>query len=299
MKLTVMTYNIAYGAGVDPTEQRIVERDTKGMLVGNRLQRVISVIKHVNPDIVGIQEACSWDKNDEAVAKQVAGELGMHFYLAKSGRSRFDVALFSKLPIIWARGYPDDFSRAALQAQLKLPDGRTLHVFNAHFDLPRNMEGQLGEIRSADETALIEPVVDDGRRELQLWGPQGEHGGTAGFEVRHRAAGREADRSDMDLQAARGRHKGRREDPGRADGRDLRSSPDGDGRRHTGEVSRGWMRTSNVERRTSNIESRTQNAGYTSVSGGGEGGVRHAGSFVIGVRGGRVRVGWTSTSRMG
>ncbi len=147
MKLTVMTYNIAYGAGVDPTEQRIVERDTKGMLVGNRLQRVISVIKHVNPDIVGIQEACSWDKNDEAVAKQVAGELGMHFYLAKSGRSRFDVALFSKLPIIWARGYPDDFSRAALQAQLKLPDGRTLHVFNAHFDLPRNMEGQLGEIR--------------------------------------------------------------------------------------------------------------------------------------------------------
>lgn len=147
MKLTVMTYNVAYGAGVDPTEQQIVERDTNGKVAGNRLDRVISVIRHVNPDIVGIQEACSWDKNDEAVAKQVAGELGMHFYLAKSGRSRFNVALFSRLPIIWARGYPDDFSRAALQAQLKLPDGRTLHVFNAHFNLLRNMEGQLGEIR--------------------------------------------------------------------------------------------------------------------------------------------------------
>ena len=71
--------------------------EANGKVAGNRLDRVISVIKHVNPDIVGIQEACSWDKNDEAVAKQVAGELGMHFYLAKSGRSRFNVALFSKL----------------------------------------------------------------------------------------------------------------------------------------------------------------------------------------------------------
>lgn len=147
MKLTVMTYNVLYGAGVDPDEQKIVERDTGGKMIGNRLDRVISVIKHVNPDIVGIQEACSWDKNDEAVAKQVAKELGMHYYLAKSGKSRFNVALFSRLPIIWARGYPDDFTRAALQAQLKLPDGRTLHVFVAHFNLLRAPESHLSEIR--------------------------------------------------------------------------------------------------------------------------------------------------------
>ncbi|GEM_PF-2247016 len=147
MKLTVMTYNVAYGAGVDPTEAKIVERDTKGKVAGNRLDRVISVIKHVSPDIVGIQEACSWDKNDQAVAKQVAGELGMHYYLAKSGKSRFNVALFSKLPIIWARGYPDDFTRAALQAQLKLPDGRILTVFVAHFNLLRAPESHLSEVR--------------------------------------------------------------------------------------------------------------------------------------------------------
>ncbi|MBP6964129.1 MAG: endonuclease/exonuclease/phosphatase family protein [Armatimonadetes bacterium] len=146
-KLTVMTYNVAYGAGVDPAEQKIVERATNNRLVGNRLDRVISVIKYVNPDIVGIQEACSWDKNDNAVAKQVARELGMHYYLAKSGKSRFNVALFSKLPIIWARGYPDHFTRAALQAQLKLPDGRALNVFVAHFNLLRAPESHLSEVR--------------------------------------------------------------------------------------------------------------------------------------------------------
>ena len=65
----------------------------------------------MNPDILGIQEACSWEKNDEEVAKQVAKELGMHYYVAKSGRSRFNVALFSKLPIVSAKGFPDQFSR--------------------------------------------------------------------------------------------------------------------------------------------------------------------------------------------
>jgi endonuclease/exonuclease/phosphatase family metal-dependent hydrolase len=146
-KLTVMTYNVAYGAGVDPTEARIVERATNGKLAGNRLDRVISVIKYVNPDIVGIEEACSWDRNDEAVAKQVAKELGMHYYVAKSGKSRFNVALFSKLPIASAKGFPDQFSRAALQAEIKLPDGRALHVFVAHFNLLSAKESQLSEIR--------------------------------------------------------------------------------------------------------------------------------------------------------
>lgn len=146
-QLTVMTYNVEYGAGVDPTEAKIAEKDSDGKRVGNRLDRVISVIKYVNPDILGIEEACSWDKNDEAVAKQVAKELGMHYFLAKSGKSRFNVALFSKLPIVSAKGFPDQFTRAALQAELKLPDGRELHVFVVHFNLMRNEESQLQEIR--------------------------------------------------------------------------------------------------------------------------------------------------------
>lgn len=146
-KLTVMTYNVEYGAGVNPEEARIAEHDSDGKEAGNRLNRMLSVIKYVNPDILGIEEACSWDKDDDAVAKQVAKELGMHYYLAKSGRTRFNVALFSKLPIVSAKGFPDHLTRAALQAELELPDGRILNVFVAHFNLLRNEESQLSEIR--------------------------------------------------------------------------------------------------------------------------------------------------------
>ena len=144
---TVMTYNVLYGAGVDAKEAQYAERSSGGKHRGNRLERVISVIKFVNPDIVGIQEACSWDKDNESAAKQVARELGMDYYLAKSTRSRFNVAIFSKLPIISAKDFPDQFSRAALEAEIKLPDGRVLHAFVAHFNLARDMNSQLSEIR--------------------------------------------------------------------------------------------------------------------------------------------------------
>lgn len=142
-QLTVMTYNVLYGAGVDAKEAQYAGEKYQG----NRLERVISVIKHVNPDIVGIQEACSWDKNGEAAAKQVAKELGMNYFVAKSGRSRFNVALFSKFPIVSAKNFPTDFSRAALQAEIKLPDGRLLHAFVGHFNLARDMNSQIAEIR--------------------------------------------------------------------------------------------------------------------------------------------------------
>jgi len=157
-KLTVMTYNVEYGASVDPDERAIMER-ANPTRAGNRLDRVIKVIKQVNPDVLGIEEACSWHKNDEAVAKQVAKELGMHYYLAKSGKSRFNVALFSKLPIVSAKGFPDHFTRAALQAELKLPDGRTLDVFVTHFNLRRSKESQLSEIRYL--AAQMKPHASD------------------------------------------------------------------------------------------------------------------------------------------
>ncbi len=146
-KLTVMTYNVLYGAGVNAEDERIANGWCSGKYHGNRLDQVISVIKYVNPDIVGIQEACHWDQDNEATPKQVAKELGMHYFVGKSGHSRFSVALFSKLPIISAKSFPDEFSRAAIQAELQLPDGRTLHAFVAHFNLYRSGESQLQEIR--------------------------------------------------------------------------------------------------------------------------------------------------------
>jgi endonuclease/exonuclease/phosphatase family metal-dependent hydrolase len=147
MKLKVMTYNILYGAGVEPSDREVSESSTNGKCMGDRLDRVIKVIKHVDPDVLGIEEANSWNKNDQAIAKKVASELGMNYYLAVSGRSGFHVAVYSKLPIASAKGFPDEFTRSALQAELTLPDGRPFHVFVQHFNLRRNPEGQLEEIR--------------------------------------------------------------------------------------------------------------------------------------------------------
>ena len=147
LRLTVMTYNVLYGAGVNAEDEHIANRWSSGKYHGNRLHRVISVIKHVNPDILGVQEASSWDKDGEAAAKQVAKELGMNYFVGRSERSRFHVALFSKFPIVSAKDFPDQFSRAAIEAQIKLPDGRILHAFVGHFNLARDMKSQIAEIR--------------------------------------------------------------------------------------------------------------------------------------------------------
>jgi endonuclease/exonuclease/phosphatase family metal-dependent hydrolase len=144
---TVMTYNVLYGAGVNAEDEQIANRWSSGKFHGNRLEQVISVIKHVNPDILGIEEACHWDLDNDAAAKQVARELGMNYFVGKSGHSRFNVALFSRLPIVSAKNFPDQFSRAAIEAELKLPDGRLLHAFVGHFNLARSGESQLAEIR--------------------------------------------------------------------------------------------------------------------------------------------------------
>ena len=144
---TVMTYNVLYGAGVNAEDEKIANRWSSGKYHGNRLERVISVIRYVNPDILGIEEACHWDQDNEAAAKRVASELGMNYFVGKSGHSRFHVALLSKFPIVSARDFPDQFSRAAIEAEIKLPDGRLLHAFVGHFDLPRSEDAQLREIR--------------------------------------------------------------------------------------------------------------------------------------------------------
>ena len=51
--ITVMTYNILNGG-----EERI--------------PRILEVIKEVDPDILGIQEAKGWKTNNEAIAQEVA-----------------------------------------------------------------------------------------------------------------------------------------------------------------------------------------------------------------------------------
>jgi endonuclease/exonuclease/phosphatase family metal-dependent hydrolase len=132
--VTVMTYNILCGAGVDPATLEYAEKE--GYL-GNRLPRVIEVIKAADPDIIGVQEAHGWDKGSPPIAEQVAEELEMNYYIGRSGNPESGFAhivLLTKFEIREAENYQEAFSRAALRAELVTPNNQSIHVFVVHLD---------------------------------------------------------------------------------------------------------------------------------------------------------------------
>ena len=145
--ITVMTYNIENGGGVGPTDPSgpwccgPPPRGCCGAARGNRLPRMLEVIKAADPDILGIQEAFLWQLNDDAIAREVAAELGMSYLIGESGDPNgAHVVLFTRLDIVHAEGYPGCFetgeepgrARAGLRAELVTDSGRTLHVFVVH-----------------------------------------------------------------------------------------------------------------------------------------------------------------------
>jgi len=142
-----MTYNIENGGGVGPTDPSgpwccgPPPRGCCGAGGGNRLPRILEVIKAADPDIVGIQEAFLWQLNDDAIARQVAAELGMNCFMGQSADPNgAHVVLLTRFDIVQAEGYPGSFetgeepgrARAGLHAELVTDSGRTLHVFVAH-----------------------------------------------------------------------------------------------------------------------------------------------------------------------
>jgi len=127
-----MTYNVFIGAGVFPELAAAAEEE---LLPGNRLPKILSIIKTANPDIVGIQEAKDWDKGDPTVAEKVANELGMNYFLAAT-QSRLHLVLFTKFKIAEAENLSYKIgniaSHGGLHATLLTPDGQTIHVFVVH-----------------------------------------------------------------------------------------------------------------------------------------------------------------------
>jgi endonuclease/exonuclease/phosphatase family metal-dependent hydrolase len=140
--IRVMTYNIFNGAGVDPTFEKWAADHG---YPGNRLSKVLEIIKTADPDILGIQEAAGWDKGDPTIIKQVAEELGMKYFLGRCiyAESGFNhVAVLTKFDIKEAKDYPGDFRNAALRAEVVTPQGRSIQVFVVHF-IPPNQPTEL------------------------------------------------------------------------------------------------------------------------------------------------------------
>ena len=64
-----MSYNILHGAGIDPQYDEI--SGAQGF-PGNRVSKILGVMRAVDPDILGIQEALSWERDTPPFAEQFA-----------------------------------------------------------------------------------------------------------------------------------------------------------------------------------------------------------------------------------
>jgi endonuclease/exonuclease/phosphatase family metal-dependent hydrolase len=141
--ITVMTYNILDGSGVGPTDPEgpwCCGPPALGCCHaagGNRLPRILEIIRLADPDILGLQEAYLWQVESHGIARDVAAELGMDYFIGESeSKGGAHVALFTRFPIVAAESYPGHFEalnpRGGLHAELVTGSGQHLHVFVVH-----------------------------------------------------------------------------------------------------------------------------------------------------------------------
>lgn len=154
LKIRVMSYNVLFGAGVDPGWERAAAKLSPFAYPGNRLPKILEVIKAAQPDILGIEEASAWDKGSPPLAPQVAAELGMNYFLATT-RSGLHVALFTRFKIVKAENLSERMGNiGALHAVLAAPNGQPIHVFVVHLD-PFSAKTRAAEL--ATMTELMAP----------------------------------------------------------------------------------------------------------------------------------------------
>lgn len=136
LTVKVMSYNILWGAGVDREfDENLKAKGQYSVYGRDRLPELLSVIKELNPDILGIQEGAGWDRGTPSVIQKVAEELNMNYFLAKGAASELNVILLSKFKIVESENLsPEVGNVGALRVKLTTPDREPLNVFVVHFD---------------------------------------------------------------------------------------------------------------------------------------------------------------------
>lgn len=124
--LRIVSYNIHKCRGLD---QRV------------RVARIAQVLRGLNADVIALQEVVCGTGSDEAdqphyIASHIGG---YHFVFGenrKLGQAGYGNAILSRLPILSAENYDLTASlrekRGCLRADIELPGGQVLHLFNAH-----------------------------------------------------------------------------------------------------------------------------------------------------------------------
>lgn len=96
---TVMTYNIA-GGGAIPELIEIAIANGHTQYLSNRMPQILSIIREVDPDILGLQEAYLWDSYDPPYFERIADSLDMYYYFIKHEEVEWNgIAIYSKFPI--------------------------------------------------------------------------------------------------------------------------------------------------------------------------------------------------------
>lgn len=105
-----------------------------------KIAEIIHILKSYNADVLAVQEANGWGADDFAVAKQVAGELGMEFvYCQSSSDSKdkngnsYDAVLFSKLEIKDSETFPA-VTNCLIRAEVLTSGGASVQVFTTQIN---------------------------------------------------------------------------------------------------------------------------------------------------------------------
>ncbi len=104
--------------------------------------RIAAVLAEINADIVALQEVLSIEDGaaDRNQARFLANELGLHFHVGENRRLRggaYGNVLLSRLPLAGAHNFDLTCQwrerRGCLRADVQVPGGGLLHIFNVHF----------------------------------------------------------------------------------------------------------------------------------------------------------------------
>ena len=129
--LTLMTYNIRVGAGRENLLMPVKYLNSSG----EKLEKIASSIKSVDPDIISLQEV-----KGSVQAKSLADALGFNYVYVSHGDSRLEwgLAVLSRFTIVEYQQkvihHDDKKPRVALVCTIDLPDS-SITVVNIHYAL--------------------------------------------------------------------------------------------------------------------------------------------------------------------